>query len=221
LEGINHHKYASDRSPWVLPFEIERLSAHIRESAEEKENALWKYFSLRLTAGSAMMQPSGPDDKADLLLSEVAALRRQIGVLTAVSHREVLQPTETFHDVDKAIATARKSTSIAAILWKANELGLKVWGHEIHKGGELTMKIDPNGANHPLLAQVAALAEAKGVQISMKLIPPRAVSAFTRPESRPGALGESTGQQKGESDRQELSRRQVNPMKDSKRKVFC
>ena len=75
LGSINHHKYNSDLRPWILPDEITKLATHIRDSAHGNENALWKYFALRLTANET--GASAPTEKLDLLIEQVDALRRQ------------------------------------------------------------------------------------------------------------------------------------------------
>src|SRR5438874_755705 len=76
LDLVNHHPYVSDLRPWVLPSEVKKLAAHIKDSSMTKENALWKYFSLRVKA-EATEQP-GPTDKLDLIVAEVDALRKQV-----------------------------------------------------------------------------------------------------------------------------------------------
>lgn len=94
MAPINNHTYSSDLSPWIVPKEIESLSAHIKQSIGATDNALWKYFGLRIKAESAE-QPPGPEGKLDLLVSEVDALRKQLQEASRdqdLFHRNAAQP---------------------------------------------------------------------------------------------------------------------------------
>lgn len=75
LAVINHHEYVHDLRPWVLPTEIDKLSEHIRQSAAKRDNALWTYFALRISA-----KPAAADSKdasvMDLILREMEGLRK-------------------------------------------------------------------------------------------------------------------------------------------------
>ena len=73
--SINNHTYVV--TPWTLEDEVLKLAAHVRRSAGAGDNALWKYFGLRIKA-EATRSESQPTDKLDLLMSEVAALRKEI-----------------------------------------------------------------------------------------------------------------------------------------------
>lgn len=87
LSTINNHTYDSELAMWKTPAEIEKLATHLRESADAKDNALWKYFALRLVAGPVRTDAQ-PADKLDLLLAEVAALRKD----SAVARRALVAP---------------------------------------------------------------------------------------------------------------------------------
>jgi hypothetical protein len=75
---VGCHKYNSNISPWVLKSEIPRLASWIKSTGKHQQNALWKHFGITQRA-----QESEPGDrtqaKLDLLMTEVAALRREQG----------------------------------------------------------------------------------------------------------------------------------------------
>ena len=77
MSPINNHTYSSDVSPWILPGEIEKMAAHIKQSATVTDNALWKYFGLRIAVASAD-SPPGANDQLSLLRIELEALRRDL-----------------------------------------------------------------------------------------------------------------------------------------------
>lgn len=86
LNVVNHHAYVSDLRPWILPAEIDKLATHIEESATSQENALWKYFALRISA-ELTESKSGRESDLSLLRMEIEALRKETrSVATQVMH---------------------------------------------------------------------------------------------------------------------------------------
>jgi hypothetical protein len=77
LSIINHHTYHSDPT-WTLVAEIEKLAAHVGHSSGDQDNALWKYFGLKLTAHVPEAKGTAEDRKSDLLFAEIAALRKEV-----------------------------------------------------------------------------------------------------------------------------------------------
>lgn len=73
---INAETYDSRLLGWMIEEERRKLSEHIKTSLERSgnQNALWKHFGFRIAASSATA-PSGPQDKLDLVLNELAAIR--------------------------------------------------------------------------------------------------------------------------------------------------
>jgi hypothetical protein len=166
LESINHHKYVSDLRPWVLPGEINKLAAHIEESARAKENALWKYFSLRLLAEPKPQQSPGRQDKTDLLLSEVAALRRQVTVLARIAHDSVLSPQ------DVAVHPWERKAKANPIIQATQQLGVEVWKYEI-TDEEVRLWIPPPGVSKNVLTYLSTLATNLGFRLTVQVSPPR------------------------------------------------
>jgi hypothetical protein len=76
LSIINNHTYNSDPT-WTLVSEIDKLASHLKQSSTDTDNALWKYFALRLTAHPPEQKP-GTDNRFEVLISEVAALRKDV-----------------------------------------------------------------------------------------------------------------------------------------------
>ena len=73
---INFHEYKV--GPWSLDNEKKKLAAHLRHSYESNsgENGLWKYFGISTRAEPA--KAGGTEDKVDLILKELNAMRRAI-----------------------------------------------------------------------------------------------------------------------------------------------
>jgi hypothetical protein len=75
---INFHKYNGSLDVWTLDDEIKALAEHLRVaySKSAKHNSLWKYFGIAQT-GEFKPEASSLEDKIDLLMREVFALKRQ------------------------------------------------------------------------------------------------------------------------------------------------
>lgn len=170
LESVNHHEYVSDLRPWVLPAEVDKLAAHIGESFSEKENALWKHFALRLIA-DATERPSGPDDKIDLLLSEVEALRKQVATTDLERRRERLQ-SEMSPNLVRALGEweRKKGAAIPAVVAKATELFGKYLLKYATDQGHLKFWVDRKGAHDERLADLTNFAEECGIRVSIRVI---------------------------------------------------
>lgn len=168
LDLINHHAYVSDLRPWVLPREVEKLTAHVRESATATENALWKYFALRFTADTAERRP-GPGDKMDLILSEIDALRK------VVAATEKSRIYDRFHAEIASNLRARehlylaRDTAIQAVITKAKDLlGFKFLEYA-DKDGNIDLWIG-GSASHKLLTELTSFAKTLGVPISIRVV---------------------------------------------------
>jgi nucleoside 2-deoxyribosyltransferase len=76
---INHHKYSHALAPWTLADEIERLSAHIRASAERSagNNMLWQYFGLKSSAHASKSQ-GDEQDRLAYLVMQTDAIRKHL-----------------------------------------------------------------------------------------------------------------------------------------------
>lgn len=77
MAPINNHTYSSNFAPWILPKEIDRMAAHITQSMAAKDNALWKYFGLTISAKAAENEP-GANDALALIRMELDALRNSL-----------------------------------------------------------------------------------------------------------------------------------------------
>lgn len=87
---INHHSYDHRLFPWTLGAEINRLSAHIRASAERSEgkNKLWQYFGLQSVARASSKAEGNNQDRLDLLLMEVEAIKQRIDEQTSAAEQK-------------------------------------------------------------------------------------------------------------------------------------
>jgi hypothetical protein len=76
LGGVNAHKYESGMRTWETPDEIERLSQHIRDSAEScgDNNPLWKQFGLTLRAQEPVTKQTPETARVDLLSAKLDEL---------------------------------------------------------------------------------------------------------------------------------------------------
>jgi hypothetical protein len=76
---INFHKYKSSLSAWEIKKEIENLSSHLDHVMAKStgKNSLWKYFGVAQT-GSFHPEDASIEDKLNLILSEIAALKNEI-----------------------------------------------------------------------------------------------------------------------------------------------
>jgi len=105
---LNHINYKSTLDPWELPQEIEKLTEHLRISADrsKKENTLWKYFGLRSEAQTYSGEV-GTDSKLDYLTMQMDSLRQQIGNLGQSSGQSLkdgkllFAPHEIFYSILK------------------------------------------------------------------------------------------------------------------------
>lgn len=75
---INFHRYDSSLDVWSLEEEINKLAEHACKAYDKStgRNSLWKYFGVAQT-GEFKPEASSIDDKIDLLMREVATLKRQ------------------------------------------------------------------------------------------------------------------------------------------------
>jgi hypothetical protein len=76
---INHHVYSHTLAPWTLSAEIERLSAHIRLSAERSsgKNMLWQYFGLK-SAAHAVKSEGDEKDRLGYIVMQVDAIKKRL-----------------------------------------------------------------------------------------------------------------------------------------------
>ena len=76
---INHHTYNSGLNAWELESDINQLSEHIKACFErsDKQNSLWKYFSLNLKADTLEKQ-SNSDEQFEYLSRQLNAIRTQL-----------------------------------------------------------------------------------------------------------------------------------------------
>lgn len=135
MAPINNHTYSSDLSPWVVPGEIASLCEHIRQSVNTTENALWKYFGLRIRA-ETVKQPSGPEGKLDLLVSEVDALRQQL--------QDATRTHESFQEsgTDRSFRSINRAVAVELIITKARDLGMLVHTSSTGPNGVLYLAVD-------------------------------------------------------------------------------
>ncbi len=85
---INHHTYDSSLSPWKLDEEIQALSEHLSETGKRAggRNGLWRYFGLTQRAEPAEIE-NPLEEKVDLVLQEVAAIKKTRGQASSVDER--------------------------------------------------------------------------------------------------------------------------------------
>jgi hypothetical protein len=161
LGVINHHTYLSDLRPWVLPGEIEKLAVHIRESAINRQNALWNYFSLRVKA--EITEGSQPVDKLDLLVSEVDALRKQIadGILSRV----IVGPEGTGR-----VREAQRELVIERLLSEARQKRIRVI-HSVQLADGAVSFLVGAGASNEAVAELRVLAKSLGIDLVVGSIP--------------------------------------------------
>ncbi|MCP4582502.1 MAG: hypothetical protein GY839_12910 [candidate division Zixibacteria bacterium] len=76
---IHHHSYRCGLNAWELNEDIEQLSVHIKQCVDRsnEHNALWDYFSL--SSKAQPLSEKSSDDKMEFLVSQVEALRNQLG----------------------------------------------------------------------------------------------------------------------------------------------
>jgi hypothetical protein len=72
---INHHTYTASFSPWILPQEIEKISAHILSAANRSngKNNLWNYFGLSAVAEPIDPKKSSVDEKLQQILTLITS----------------------------------------------------------------------------------------------------------------------------------------------------
>lgn len=162
LETVNHHQYASDLRPWVLPDEVDKLASHIKESAIDKENALWKYFSLRVKA-EASESPS-PTDKLDLLVAEFDALRKQITDAN-IARREPRLGWELH--APRPLNMEDIATAGHRLLREADKLGILVTRDDITPDGMISFNV-PAETPDDLVAVLLHLARRMGINFEVK-----------------------------------------------------
>ena len=75
---VNFHRYSSSLDVWTIDKEINALSEHVRTAftKSESQNSLWKYFGVSQT-GTFKPEESTMEDKIDLLLQEMSALKKE------------------------------------------------------------------------------------------------------------------------------------------------
>ena len=80
---INYQEYKSTLDPWELDSEIEKLSEHIKTSAEKSkgENTMWKVFGLKSTAVPYEVK-GGTDEKLDYLALQIESMRDKVDFLS-------------------------------------------------------------------------------------------------------------------------------------------
>ncbi|HYJ07151.1 MAG TPA: hypothetical protein VEX43_18625 [Chthoniobacterales bacterium] len=161
LDLVNHHSYMSDLRPWILPGEVEKLATHIKESATNKENALWKYFSLRVKA--EMTERPGPIDKLDLLTAEVGALRKQLGEASMFSPRESPQRKALWENPETP-GLFSSEIFLAALIKQAKKLGVIVRESRMDRDGSLTFFVGRESKNE-MLANLIDVAKSMGVTL--------------------------------------------------------
>jgi len=76
---INYHQYSSSLSAWEIKKEIDTLASHINDAAKNAagKNPLWKYFGVA-QVGNFSPGEATVEDKFNLILSEINALKNQI-----------------------------------------------------------------------------------------------------------------------------------------------
>jgi hypothetical protein len=68
---IGHHTYDESLTPWTLASQITKLSEHIEQVRNSgPENAMWKYFGMRLQAG-APSADVGVDERLDFIMQQL------------------------------------------------------------------------------------------------------------------------------------------------------
>jgi len=86
---INNHTYLNNLTPWTLDTEIKKLTQHLKNcfSDDDKDNSLWKYFSLSSKA-KPLDDQSKEEDKLGYLSLQVDALRKE---LVKNNHKEKIK----------------------------------------------------------------------------------------------------------------------------------
>jgi hypothetical protein len=155
IDLINNHKYETGPS-WLLVEEITKLANHIEKSIEEKDNALWKYFGLRLTAERVPEQPGTDAKMMNLLLSEFSALRREMSSLIARQSRpEGVKPAPNIYiDPSSLVASSRQDDRNWLPPVQSIKQYLKLVGEKVEK--EVTKEI--TGVAEGMGLKVAACA---------------------------------------------------------------
>lgn len=77
LTQVNSREYSSDLRTDIVPITIKKIAEHLKSSAQNTNNELWKHFGLRIAAET--FQKNAPQTETSLLLMEITALRRMMG----------------------------------------------------------------------------------------------------------------------------------------------
>jgi hypothetical protein len=173
LDLINHHRYVSDLRPWILPGEVAKLATHIKDSTANKENALWKYFSLRVKADTA--EQAAPADKIDLLVAEFDALRQQLAEANAV--RSQPWRLTDWSSIEDSASTSRRGTLIRlaafrnALLEEAQKRKILVVQHTISGDGGIEFVVGPASKVKDVEA-LSEVAKMLNVKLRVGIAPP-------------------------------------------------
>lgn len=168
MAPINNHTYSSNLSTWIVPGEVEKLSAHIKQSIGVTDNALWKYFGLRIKADSAEREP-GPEGKLDLLVSEIDALRRQLREREVAAPRHLLNWDEDFL-LPKSHELADPTDSIStrqSLVKVAGRLGLRVLSISPVADGTVSLIVDEATLSNAKLDTLMSLGHELGIRVKV------------------------------------------------------
>ena len=86
--GINTHAYSSALRGWEIEAEVERLTAHIADSARScaGENPLWRQFGLSIRAREPDAKESPLEAKVDLLVDSMSDMQKRLGTRGEFGH---------------------------------------------------------------------------------------------------------------------------------------
>lgn len=166
LDLVNHHSYVSDLRPWVLPGEVDKLAGHIKESAMNKENALWKYFSLRVKAD--VTDRPGPVDKLDLLVTELDALRKQISESNILARRERPQFKAFTLDPGRQTQYQLPATTRLLLVELAKAMGIHVKHSTMEHDRNMTFSLERDVPLAPA-EKLINIAEELGVNLILEM----------------------------------------------------
>lgn len=184
---INNHTYRSDPT-WTLVGEIEKLANHVKGTSLD-DNALWRYFGMRLTAQAATGK-AGTDETLALVLTELGALRKEVKASKSAetAHTVTSVPSVgysgfgTLGDIDylpeiqsgmvPAIGWLTTSSwPVGNVMWELNNQALQsglMIRNMYFDNGAIRITLGAHDASNVMLGSLASFVSSHGLGLSVE-----------------------------------------------------